>query len=329
VCQIIHGINRSSLFSQILNQHTFHLTFSSKRQNNLWRKQDLLKLLGENSQIKRLSFNGFSELSMETVYQVLSLLPRLEYVEFKYCNIIDKSTAHYSCHEPTVDTALVTSPATHLVMEWTEFSIKSVNRFTCFPNITHIKLGANRNANNGANEMLMKNLFEYCPSIHNMTVSLPLIRDATLADLISHYGSQLKRLSLNCEGPKMMNAISTNAHGVTHLALRGTQPLLTYGDGTELKTLISRLKTLEQLDLISFVIQDIPMVIWKHLLIYDPSIAEEAIYKIKNTVVMTRETRVPFAGIEESLSPHPRDQKYDRVFIRLNTLDLKSMQDPQ
>ncbi|KAI8883821.1 hypothetical protein K501DRAFT_160988, partial [Backusella circina FSU 941] len=201
-------------------------------------------------------------LSMEKVHQVLSLLPCLEYVEFKYCSIVEKSTEHYSMHEPKVNTNhLVTSPATHLVMEWTEFSIKSVDRFSCFSNITHINLGANRRETVGANEMLLKNLFKYCPHIYYMTVNFPLIKEAILADLISCYASQLKFLSLNCEGSKMLNAIFMHAKSVNHLTLRGTRPFLNHEDGAELKMLISRLTNLIHLDLTSFVIQDIPMII--------------------------------------------------------------------
>ncbi|KAI8885837.1 hypothetical protein K501DRAFT_311058 [Backusella circina FSU 941] len=256
--------------SRALTHHTKILTLKSQQNNSYWRAHDLIKLLGNNSPIDRLTFHGFQMITTQNILEIMTALPRLKHLEFKYCFIVNRDKdRHVSIHQNYNNTIKdECSGVTTLSLVWTDFTAPAIDGILSFSKLDTIHLGSNRNKYDGINDYLVQSLYRRCPHIRNLTISIPCVEETTLSEVVCLYGNQLKYLSLQCDSPLLIQAIANHCHQVEYLELRGRssngspshEPFL---------DMIRDCKSLNTLKLTSFAVQDIPTVFWQRLVLID------------------------------------------------------------
>lgn len=290
--QLQQGTSSQSVLKKVINEYTRKLTLRSRQNGNNWRAQDLLCILGSSPQVKELIFSDFCKLSIQTIAQIISMLPNVQHVQFRYCHIVDNSLQqeqqndnqflhhslfdgysehrlnHDSLHIPTVDIHLNNNNTflDRVTYMWTDFTEKSI-AYSLFPQITQLELGSNHNKYDLINDSMVRSLYRHYPKITHLTITLPQVGHKALCDTITQYGEQLTYLSIRCDHTDILLSIATHARNIQSLTVRTS-----YGsqnDYDELSSLaminvIEHCRHLEHFEIISCNMEDhVPDIIWE------------------------------------------------------------------
>ncbi|KAI9499385.1 hypothetical protein BDB00DRAFT_748089, partial [Zychaea mexicana] len=140
---------------------------------------------------------------------------------------------------------------------WTDFSeAAAASLFERLPYLESVNLGANRNRVVGANTAAIKSLTEHCIYIKELTVSLQQISESVLCETIAHYGPQLHKLSIRCDGRETLKSVAQHATHVKNLTIRAAEE-----DHGSIVGILQRCRELVHLEMVSWMVQDVPTVV--------------------------------------------------------------------
>lgn len=287
--QLQHGIANNCFLRNVILQHTKHLTLRSKQNGNRWRVQDLLRIVGDRTKIELLTFRDCSAITTSTIHEIISILPCVKHVEFKYCHIIyasmvQSSTSRSITYLGTLKDNLGygNSPANNeyttkhgsrlgdvnkpllqrVSYVWTDFTERAIVP-SLFSQITHLDLGSNRNKYESVNEIMMHAIPRYCPAITHLTIALPAILEETICYTISAYGQQLQHLSIRCDGSQTLSTIATYATRLQSLFIRITKAAEKENMNVPLLGVIEKCLDIKELKVTSRQLdKDIPNILW-------------------------------------------------------------------
>lgn len=290
--QLQQGITSQSMLRKVINEYTRRLTLRSRQNGNNWRAQDLLDILGSSSRVKELIFSDFSRLSIQTIRQIISILPNVQHVQFRYCHIVDKSLQQeqqrdnqllhhslfdgYSEHRLNYDS--LQTPTENIFQTnnntfldrvtyvWTDFTERSI-AYALFPQITRLELGSNRNKYDLINDSMVRSLYRHYPKITHLTITLPQVGHKALCDTITQYGKQLAYLSIRCDHTDILLAIAAHARNIQNLVVRTSygSPPSGHDEQSSLAmvNVIEHCQHLEHFEIISCNMEDhVPDIIW-------------------------------------------------------------------
>ncbi|KAI9265878.1 hypothetical protein EDC94DRAFT_501858, partial [Helicostylum pulchrum] len=155
-------------------------------------------------------------LSTDLIHRTVSVLPQIYSVEYHYCHIVYQTTTR------TLDTTgsiLHTSQVKQVMLQWTDFTKKCIP-FMLFKNLIRLELGSNRNKYDGVNEMLVDTLYQQCPDLTHMIITLPQVSSSVLCRTITKYGTQLQHLSIKCDSTSTLQAVAAHATELQSLRIR-------------------------------------------------------------------------------------------------------------
>lgn len=293
--QLMTGLQRP-LLRDTIQQHTRHLTLVCRQSGSHWLVADLQHLFCMIRHVHTLTFSDFQVLSVDNIRSLAVILPAVEHLQFRYCNLEStKNPKPHRTHTPSHMPLCVFQNATKLSLSWTDFGEPAmVDLLRCLPQLETICFGANHNRIPAANDAALRALPLYCPKVRRLEVSLQQVSESTLCDTIAFYGHQLERLSVRCDGPRTLRAVATYATQVHDLVVRGNgaamannRPLIRRPNGTtqneqQQRLEVSRMETddpeepeehgllsilrqceaLRHLEIVCWMIQDVPSVIW-------------------------------------------------------------------
>jgi hypothetical protein len=291
--QLQQGVENNLFLKNVILKNTKHLTLRSKQNGNRWRVQDLLKIIGTQTKIELLTFCDCPAITTSSIHEIVSILPCVSHVEFKYCHIIYASTIQPStsrsvaylgalktglCKDKILNSKITTNnhgnppsnwnnPLLKRVSYiWTDFTEKAIVP-SFFSQITHIELGSNRNKYESVNGIMVHMIPQYCPAITHLTIAVPAISEETLCYTIRAYGRQLKYLSVRCDGPQILSTIAMHATKLQSLFIRITPAAEKENMDPFLLSVVENCLDLQKLEVTSRQLdKDIPIVLWESLL---------------------------------------------------------------
>ncbi|KAI9321274.1 hypothetical protein BX666DRAFT_1900370 [Dichotomocladium elegans] len=119
------------------------------------------------------------------------------------------------------------------------------------------------------NDLGLQLLRSYCPHIHDLSIFLLEHDDNdAVCDLVAFYGPRLTRLAIRCNNPQTLDTIATHATRLGDLTmLRGhgrlCHPSSRWQQST--LTLLRRCGRLARLEMISWMVHDVPRLVWQVL----------------------------------------------------------------
>ncbi|ORX50918.1 hypothetical protein DM01DRAFT_240468, partial [Hesseltinella vesiculosa] len=151
-------------------------------------------------------------LSVTTLAPVLSTLPHLDHLVFRYCNLVAQPS--------NVAQSFLRSPA--LELYWTNFTKPALDvLLERMPNLTTVALHANHNRCYRANDQSLTSLCHFCPKVANLTIGLQEVGEDTISQCITFFGPNLVRLNLRCHSPwSTLLAIAKHARHLQDLTIR-------------------------------------------------------------------------------------------------------------
>lgn len=293
--QLQQGIALSSSLKQTILSYTRQLTLRSRQNGSNWRIQDLKSILGSSSKITTLIFSDFHALSTDMIQHTVSILPELQHVQFKYCHLVynPKQTLlsnRRQCLGLKNTTTFNNELVNRVSFVWTDFTQKSI-LFSLFPKITRLELGSNHNKYDTINGYMVQSLYEHCPDITHLTITLPQVSSPILCNTISKYGAQLHHLSIRCDNASTLIAIATYAIGIKSLIIRVTSE--DEGLDNAMITLIKNCSALQRFEIISCQLErHVPGIVWKSV---GGKMAQLMLHK-KETLSHTPSYRAPSQG---------------------------------
>lgn len=216
--QLQQGIVVNDFLKQVIQQHTKQLTLRSRQNSNHWRTHDLISILGPQPKIRTIRFCDFRALSTDLIHRTVSVMPQVYSVEYHYCHIVYQTTTRTL---DTADSTFHTSQVKHVMLQWTDFTKKCIP-FMLFKNLIRLELGSNRNKYDGVNEMLVDTIYQQCPALTHMIITLPQVSCSVLCRTIAKYGTQLQHLSIKCDSTSTLQAVAANATELQSLCVRAT-----------------------------------------------------------------------------------------------------------
>ncbi|KAI8075142.1 hypothetical protein BC940DRAFT_287558 [Gongronella butleri] len=237
----------NSLLVYVVSACTTTVTLQSKQAGHHHLIVDALALLRHHlPRLVTLTLTDFHMLSTSTLVPLLSTLPRLDRLVFRYCNLVAQpSNVTVSFfRSPAVAAAALTRPSaarnadgdndnatavhckalptTKLEMHWTNFSKAALDTLLqVMPSLDAVALHANHNRHYLANDQALASLTRYCPRITDLAIGLQEIKDETFANCIAFYGPRLLRLNLRTHPPwNTLLAIAKHARQLHDLTLR-------------------------------------------------------------------------------------------------------------
>jgi hypothetical protein len=233
------------------------------------------------------------------IRKVIAILPRLHHVEFKYCNIVynplpqnNAKTLSSKQTDLTNKNSLTNSipTFTSLSFTWTEFSHKS-NILSLYPQVTNLELGSNRNKYPMVNELMAKSITKSCPNLTHLSIALPQVSEATLCDMVAHYGNQLQQLSIRCDTSSLLNTIASCSTNLTHLTLRISPSADNEKISDCMLSVIQECKSLKELEVwSSYLEHDVPLEIWESIIAEEMphDIIQRAKAVLSNTLICSK-----------------------------------------
>ncbi|KAG2214283.1 hypothetical protein INT47_000839 [Mucor saturninus] len=264
--QLQQGIVTNPSLKQTILSHTRQLTLRSRQNGNNWRIQDLKSILGPSSRITTLIFSDFHALSTDMIQHTVSILPKLQHVQFKYCHLVynPKQTLlsnRRQCLGLKNTTTFNNDLVNQVAFVWTDFTQKSI-LFSLFPKITRLELGSNHNKYDTINGFMVQSLYENCPHITHLTITLPQVSSSILCNTISKYGAQLQHLSIRCDNASTLKAIATYATDIRSLIIRVTSEDEDLDNS--MITLIKNCSALQRFEIVSCQLENhVPSIVWK------------------------------------------------------------------
>lgn len=266
--QLQQGIAIQLSLKKTILQNTRQLTLRSRQNGNNWRIQDLKSILGPCSKITTLTFCDFHALSTDMIQHTVSILPNLQHVQFHYCHLVyNPKQTMLSNRRQCLGFKNTSTFTNDLVKQvsfvWTDFTQKSI-LFSLFPKITRIELGANHNKYDMINGFMVQSLYDNCPHITHLTITLPQVSSLILCNTIVNYGTQLKHLSIRCDNASTLTTIATHANHIQSLVIRVTSD----DDGIDnaMVNLIKNCKSLQRFEIASYHLEKhVSSIIWKSL----------------------------------------------------------------
>lgn len=216
--QLQQGTLVNSYLKEVLQQHTKQLTLRSQQNSNHWRTHDLISILGPYPKIQTIQFRDFRALSTSLIHQTVSILPQLDSIEYHYCHIVFQTATR------TLDTTSNTphtSQVKRVLLQWTDFTEKCIP-FLLLKNLVQLELGSNRNKYDGVNEMLVDSVYQRCPDLTHLIITLPQVTSFVLCRTITKYGTQLRHLSIKSDSTSTMQAVAAHATELQSLCIRAT-----------------------------------------------------------------------------------------------------------
>ncbi|KAI9343688.1 hypothetical protein BD770DRAFT_414397 [Pilaira anomala] len=267
--QLQHGVSVNGYLKETIGQHTRYLTLRSQQNRNGWRTRELARILGSNSKVQCLTFSDFQALSTELIQDTISILPYLDQVHYKYCQIVYKQTLIQEHNK-----------ISQVVLSWTEFTEKSIP-YILFRNIKRVELGSNRNLHEKTNGLLVQSLSEHCPTLTHLTLTLPQVSSSDVCDMITKYGKQLVHLSIKSENILTLTTIAKYTTELESLCLR---TIMDEDDGLDkaLLMIIRRCQGLKRLEITSNQLaRHVPDIMWESLV--DEQVSEMMLKERKET----------------------------------------------
>ncbi|KAG2228156.1 hypothetical protein INT45_009202 [Circinella minor] len=267
--QLEMALQHRPFLRDIVRRHTKHLTLIC-RQSGSDMMNDFEKLLFRFlPQIHTFTFVDFHVLFTESICQLiqqqqqqqqqqqsLNNVPSIQTLEFRYCNLV--STTH-NIHQLLSTMQHVR----HVSMIWTDFSEMAISQLlSCLPNLKSIDFGANHNRIRTANDSALTTLTQYCFHLRHLTVSLQHIEQESLCDVLVFYGHQLTQLSIRCECPRILDVIAHFCPHIVQLTLQSTRRGGYKTNCILLLQILQKCRKLQSLELIGWLIQDIPPIVW-------------------------------------------------------------------
>jgi hypothetical protein len=288
--QLQQGLDNNPFLRNAISQNTKHLTLRSKQNGNRWRVQDLLKIIGAQTQIELLTFCDCPAITTTSIHEIVSILPRVRHVEFKYCHIIYASTFQASTsrsvaylgllkdslgyknrYEITTKHSNQPSNLNNPLLQrvsyiWTDFTEKSIVP-SLFSQITHLELGSNRNKYESVNGIMVHAIPQYCPAITHLIITVPAISEETLCNTILAFGQQLQLLSIRCDGSQTLSTVATYATKLQSLFIRITPAAEKEDMNVPLLGVIENCLDLEKLEISSRQLdKDVPNMMWESII---------------------------------------------------------------
>ncbi|ORY97516.1 hypothetical protein BCR43DRAFT_489913 [Syncephalastrum racemosum] len=293
--QLMTGLQRP-LLRDTIQQHTKHLTLVCRQSGSQWLVVDLQHLFRMIQHVHTLTFSDFQVLPIDNIRSLANILPTVDHLQFRYCNLESTKTPKPH-HDPSSHMPLpVFQNATKLSLSWTDFGEPAMtDLLCCLPHLETVCFGANHNRTPEANDAALRILPLHCPKVRHLEVSLQQVSETTLCNTIAFYGNQLERLSVRCDGPRTLHAVATYATRVHDLVVRGngaitltdSRPLIRRPNGTTrneqqrrlevsmmetneqeepeehgLLSILRQCEALRRLEIVCWMIQDVPGVIW-------------------------------------------------------------------
>lgn len=214
--QLDWGIQHRPFLRETIEQHTKQLTLVCRQSGSF--VTELQYLLSRIPKVRILTFSDFHVLPVEIIRPLANVLPQLQQLNFKYCNLVSKDQQTNGSEGN--DCSVFKSTST-LSFFWTDFSESAIRKLLSgFPNLCSVEFGANHNRIHTANDSALKILREHCLDIRDLSVSLQQVAESTLCEVIAFYGPQLRRLSIRCDGPRTLTTVATHAIHVQDLSVR-------------------------------------------------------------------------------------------------------------
>ncbi|KAI8140776.1 hypothetical protein BJV82DRAFT_519251 [Fennellomyces sp. T-0311] len=215
--------------------------------------------------VRVLTLSDFDALSVDSLARIAAALPRIECLQLHYCNL-----THELSQAPPFLTQTLPQVASSSFMNtkrlsfcWTDFTQQAVACLLAkLPYLESVDLGANRNRVIGANTAAVQSLADHCPNVNELTISLQQVSESVLCDTIEHYGRQLHTLSIRCDGRDTLKSVAHHATHVKNLTIRASaqhQPSST----NPIVGILQRCKELVHLEMVSWMVQDVPTVVWR------------------------------------------------------------------
>ncbi|KAI8079219.1 hypothetical protein BDF21DRAFT_322383, partial [Thamnidium elegans] len=155
-------------------------------------------------------------LSTDLIHRTVSVLPQVYSVEYHYCHIIYQSATRTL---DTTNSTPHTSQVKQVTLQWTDFTEKCIP-FILFKNLIRLELGSNRNRYDGVNEMLVDTIYQQCPALTHMIITLPQVSSSVLRRTITKYGTQLQHLSIKSDSTSTLQAVAAHATELQSLCVR-------------------------------------------------------------------------------------------------------------
>ncbi|KAF7724393.1 hypothetical protein EC973_001118 [Apophysomyces ossiformis] len=266
--QFLNGLQQHLRLKNAVKLYTKKISLVGRQSNSHWLVADFRSLPIELPNVSTVIFHHFRTLSVETVTQLAAALPNVQNLVFRYCNLVSTDLA-----------TLQFKSAGSLTLFWTDFSEPAVSRLlAALPRLVQVDFGANHNRDSTANGLAVQALQNHCSHIQDLSISLQQVSEPTLCDAIAFYGSQLRRLSIRCDGPQTLTAVATHANSIECLIIRATTwpsqpPLATEAEEEEeasdnivkgsMKGILLCCQRLEHLELASWMTDEIPSVVWR------------------------------------------------------------------
>ncbi|KAG0168152.1 hypothetical protein DFQ28_004441 [Apophysomyces sp. BC1034] len=268
--QLEAGLHRRLLLRQTVERYTKRLSLVYRQSGSHWLVTDVQSLFIELPNVVTLTFNYFINLPAEAVIQLASVLPQVQKLVFRYCNLVTAKT-----------TTSVLENTTSLSLFWTDFSEPAVARLlTGLPHLTQVDFGANHNRDDTANGFAVQALQKHCSRVQDLSVSLQQVSELVLCNAVAFYGPQLRRLSIRCDGPQTLRAVATHASSIECLIVRAMawpaqSTLQAEADEEEeeetaekkvegsMTGILLRCQRLVHLEMASWMIEEIPGVVWR------------------------------------------------------------------
>ncbi|KAL0079047.1 hypothetical protein J3Q64DRAFT_1763327 [Phycomyces blakesleeanus] len=293
VRQLAIGMQHRPLLRKTIELYTQKVTLRPKQSGNHWLVADFCRLFPELKQVREVVCSHFGFLSVDRVRELAGSLPQLTHVTLNHCRLV--ATQHrgeiretewgstdtsgiddeqeQEVIAPTPKSEEIFERVCHLNAQWTDFSVGAATQLlSSMPLLGWIDLGANHNRIPTANDGVVASLWEHCPRLRHMSISLQQVSESTLCELISKFGGQLETLAIRCDGLETLGALATYCTRLERLVIRAANTpwtvefTTTPPDEEITNTVVSILQHcqgLVQLEMVSWVMQDVPVIVWR------------------------------------------------------------------
>ncbi|KAI9361439.1 hypothetical protein BD770DRAFT_383412 [Pilaira anomala] len=254
--QLELGLIRNSFLKETVKEYTQSLTLNSRQGGNShW---SILSLFEQLPKIKHLQFRDFLTLSVTKVNQVLNILPRLEKLDFSYCDLTtNHSKDEQEEEEQGTKKQMVCNNLVELNLIWTDFSADAIRQLVLItPNLNRVILGANHNRHRLANDESLLILTNHCQTIKDLSISLQQVKESSICQLIRSYGPQLETLSIRCEGNETIQTISQYTKRLQQLTIRCNN-----SGYNNVMNILEQCQFLTHLEMVSWPLQDVPSIV--------------------------------------------------------------------
>ncbi|CAO3599206.1 unnamed protein product [Absidia cylindrospora] len=225
--QLELSLQHNSFLHHVIRRYTKEILLKCKQGGQHRLTFDIRSLLRQLPHVPTLTLVDFHMLPINFVTPLLSLLPQLEHISLRYCDLVlpDASSNDNS--------NLPLSTTTSLELYWTDFSKTAVNALlSALPSLSKVRLLANHNRHYLANNHALVALQQYCHDVKELAIGLQEVDERTMANCILSFGKQLERLSVRCHSTLILDTITSHAPLVQDLIVRFSLDTLWYSSTT-------------------------------------------------------------------------------------------------